>query len=220
MMCRHDVEAVRRLGDSLVRRIRLAGIRRALEPLRSVLTAQGGIRRRTLVCDVTRRTFSGRGRKAGGRVLAFIASTQNVGRDGDVILARGWDLDAYRRNPVVLQGHDAKALPVGRAVSVSKVLTGKNPHLAVSIDFATAAESPNAEAVYQSYRKGFSKALSVGFRVLSHYAPGDAEREQRGLGPFGNVIDSAELLEVSTVAVPADPGALCVGSPKAGQLEG
>ena len=35
-----------------------------------------------------------------GEPMAFVISTDDVDRHGDVIAADGWDLDSYRKNPV------------------------------------------------------------------------------------------------------------------------
>jgi hypothetical protein len=34
--------------------------------------------------------------------IRFVASSEKVARDGDIIRAKGWDLKAFRANPVVL----------------------------------------------------------------------------------------------------------------------
>ena len=166
------------------------------------------IRRRVLTCDVSRRTVGGRVREAGARTLSFIASTDRVARDGDVIEVAGWRLDEFRRNPVILNAHDHASIPVGRAVRIEKVLNRTSPHLAVDVRFAEADVNPDAERVYQGYRQGFLRALSVGFVVKASRQPDEREREERGMGPFGQIITAAELLEISAVSVPADPGAL------------
>jgi len=52
------------------------------------------------------------------RRLRFTISTASVDREQDTIAVSGWDLRQYLRNPVVLWGHDAAALPIGRALDV------------------------------------------------------------------------------------------------------
>src|SRR5437773_9524353 len=59
----------------------------------------------------------------GGRSVVVTASSDEVDRDGDriavdgVVAGRrfgdGWKLDAFRRNPVLLFGHDYHSLPIG-----------------------------------------------------------------------------------------------------------
>ena len=40
------------------------------------------------------------------RSMAFVISTAEVDRHGDVIMAEGWQLDSYQNNPVFLWAHD------------------------------------------------------------------------------------------------------------------
>jgi hypothetical protein len=48
------------------------------------------------------------------RTLTFTISSAAVDRMGDTIKVDGWKLDAYRKNPVVLWGHDAGDFPSRR----------------------------------------------------------------------------------------------------------
>ena len=52
------------------------------------------------------------------RILRFIGSNEARDRDGDIILASGWELDNYKKNPVFLWAHDYTIPPIGRALSV------------------------------------------------------------------------------------------------------
>ena len=152
-------------------------------------------------------------RAIGGRSLTFTASTERVARDGDIIEVAGWDTKEFMRNPVFLWAHDSHMPPIGRVTATRKVKTkGEERRLEVDVDFAGLEQSHElAESVYRLYRDGFMKAVSVGFQVRGYRAPDSAERETLGLGPYGQVITAAELLEVSAVPVPADPGALMTG---------
>jgi HK97 family phage prohead protease len=143
-----------------------------------------------------------------GRKLRFVASTERVGRDGDIIRAKGWDTKTYMKNPVFLWAHDPSQPPIGRVTNVEKV-KGDQPRLEAEVEFAGPEEGHEfADTVYRLYRRGFLKAVSVGFLVRSFEKPTDEQRSEMGLGPFGIVITNAELLELSAVPVPADPGAL------------
>ena len=50
--------------------------------------------------------------------MTFVISTDEVDRHGDIIVADGWRLDAYRRNPVVLWAHDYRRPVVGRTLAL------------------------------------------------------------------------------------------------------
>ena len=52
------------------------------------------------------------------RALRFTISTGVVDREQDRVALAGWDLANFKRNPVVLWGHDASRLPIGRAFDI------------------------------------------------------------------------------------------------------
>jgi HK97 family phage prohead protease len=121
--------------------------------------------------------------------VRFVASTEDVARDGMVIEAAGWQLEPYRSNPVVLWAHDYSKPPIGKAT-----VTVEDKRLMADVEFDQGDEL--AREIERKYRQGYLNAVSVGWRTLE-MAPG---REPR--------ITKAELLDVSAVPVPADPGAL------------
>jgi hypothetical protein len=45
--------------------------------------------------------------------LEFVLSDQSADRYDDIILADGWDLANFKRNPITLFNHDAN-FPIGR----------------------------------------------------------------------------------------------------------
>jgi HK97 family phage prohead protease len=129
---------------------------------------------------------------AGNRQVRFVISTGDVDRDNDTIDPNGWDLNAYKQNPVVLFGHNSRDLPVGKAISVGV----EQGQLVAVCEFAT---HEFAETVFQLYRGGFMRATSVGFRPTSYVI----NEERRGID-----FKQQELLEFSCVPVPANPMAL------------
>lgn len=130
-----------------------------------------------------------------GAPMRFVASTEDVARDGGIVAADGWSLDSYRANPVFLWAHDYATLPLGRAEV--EVQDGR---LMASVTFDQADDF--ARQVESKYRRGFLNAVSVGWNT-TEYA------DARAL-PEGALWMSLkhELLDVSAVPVPADPGAL------------
>jgi hypothetical protein len=67
-----------------------------------------------------RKTFSGAMVLAAGeqsRRLQFTISTAGIDRHGDTVAVSGWDLKAFRVNPVTLWSHDPRS-PIGKAVRV------------------------------------------------------------------------------------------------------
>ncbi len=131
------------------------------------------------------------------RRVAFTISTGAVDRDRDTLKADGWQLDSYRKNPVVLWAHDSRSLPIGRAESI-RIGSGQ---LKAVAEFVTADMNPLAESVLKMLGAGFLRATSVGFRPL----PGKYKwNDDRG----GIDFEEQELLEFSVVPVPANPEAL------------
>jgi len=136
------------------------------------------------------------------RGLEFIASTAQVDRYGDIIEVEGWELDNWLKVPVILYGHDYGGFPIGQGVSAIKdPLRG----LVIQAKFATAQENPEADIAYRLALGGYIRAVSVGFMDLEREPILDNEGNRTGWR-----FKRTELLEVSLVAVPANPGALIV----------
>lgn len=115
-----------------------------------------------------------------------IITTENVDRMGEVIKADGWDMSHYLNNPIVLWGHDHRALPIGVTTNLFK----EGTQWVAEGRFAPEAANPVGQHVRRLYDLGIQRATSVGFIA----------REMEG-----NVITKAELLEFSFVSVPANP---------------
>jgi HK97 family phage prohead protease len=136
----------------------------------------------------------------GERVLEFIASTAQVDRYGDIIEVEGWELDNWLKVPVILYGHDYGGFPIGQGISAIKdPLRG----LVIQAKLATAQENPEADIAYRLALGGYIRAVSVGFMDQEREPILDNEGNRTGWR-----FKRAELLEVSLVAVPANPGAL------------
>lgn len=143
------------------------------------------------------------------RVVPFIASTAAVDRYGDIIEQAGWQLDNYKKNPIVLFAHDSHALPIGKAVNIGKL----DGSLFVLLEFMTADIYPLADQVFKMLCGGFLNTLSVGFIPLEYrYRFEEAkDGEEVNPWPIGAIYEKCELLENSVVPVPANPEALVVG---------
>jgi HK97 family phage prohead protease len=140
------------------------------------------------------------------RALRFVISNGAVDRERDTVAIAGWDLDNYLRNPVVLWGHDASRLPIGRAFDVAI----EDDALKASVEFIPAMIPEGgafADSVYRLACLGFIGATSVGFRPVKWDYTNDKDR---GADDWFPGIDFAEqeLVEFSIVTVPANPEAL------------
>lgn len=128
-----------------------------------------------------------------GTPIRFVASTEQVARDGFIVDMTGWRLDNYRTNPVFLWAHDYASPPIGKA----DVLVEGN-RLMADVTFDQGDDF--ARQIERKYRDGFLSAVSVGFNAMSFQPPA-----QKGDAPH---ITEAELLDISAVPVPSDPRAL------------
>ncbi len=131
-----------------------------------------------------------------GAPIRFVASTDGLARDGLIIPTEAWDLENYRKNPVVLWSHDYSGSrpPIGRAQSVY-VEEGR---LMADIVFDQSDEF--ARSIESKYRNGFLHTVSVGW---------DTQGMEPGRAPgVRGEVTRADLLDISAVPVPGDPNAL------------
>ncbi len=136
--------------------------------------------------------------------VLVVASLEEEDRAGDVVLASGWELGAFKANPVVLWAHDYGRPAIGKAI---RVWIDGNALMA-QIRFAP---TPFAWEVRALYLEGFMRGISVGFRAL------ETERRDSSTGGSGILFKRQELLEISAAPVPLNPAALArPHSPRSG----
>jgi HK97 family phage prohead protease len=136
------------------------------------------------------------------RSFTAIASTATRDRDGDILEQSGWKLGNFRKNPVVMFGHDYRSLPVAKAVKIG-VEDGK---LMFRPKFVDKDVYPFADTVYQMYKSGFMRAFSVGFvPIKSEELDND---DEKSAFRSGRRFTKQELLEISAVPVPSNPDAM------------
>ena len=143
-----------------------------------------------------------------GLKLFFTISTPHVDRDGDIIDQTGWDLDEYKKNPVVLWAHDSSSPPVARANAtylspVANKSTGDDQiHLMSVAEFPSRDLYPFANMVGRLYKNGFLHGASVGFLPVEY----EMNKEREGFAPVD--FKAQKLLEWSAVPVPSNPEGL------------
>ena len=133
-----------------------------------------------------------------GDVEAYV-STEAVDRVGDVIKAKGWLLDNFKKTGApVLFSHDYSQPPIGKAVEMEIQRKGLwsvtrfHEKTQLSRDLALLA------------RDGDMRSWSVGFNPAE-----EPEMRKDEKGNFaGYIFNKAELLEYSLVPVPANPEAV------------
>ena len=121
-------------------------------------------------------------------------------RDKELILSSAWNLDNYRKNPIILLSHNYSSLPIGKALWVKEV-----PGQGLKFK-AKFANSERGNEVYELFRDGILNAFSVGFSPREGgYIDNPTEEKFKGLK---RVYKDVDLLEISCVAVPANADAL------------
>jgi len=137
-------------------------------------------------------------KKIGERQYEFTASTSDIDRDGESILATGWDLKNFKKNPVLMFAHDYRTLPIGK---VPRVWTSKDGTLKNTVQFPPEGTYEFADIVERLVDTGYLKTESVGF-IPKEWDEGDGEKSPR------RTYTKQELLEISIVPVPSNPNAL------------
>jgi len=153
---------------------------------------------KTLICKASKDTDG---------TITAVASTPDVDRYGDVV-APSWDLAAFKANPVIMHGHDYDGPVVGRALEIE--LVGES--LMMSVEFDESDTNPVGQRIANQFRSGFMSAFSVGFAPGKSTPRADLPKDhpafiEKGAGQY---FEENQLLEVSAVAIPANPHALAV----------
>jgi HK97 family phage prohead protease len=144
-------------------------------------------------------------------VLDFVASTATLDRYREVIEPSGWRLESYRRNPVFQNAHNYGDIlfTLGKALTTEVRAVDGSEALYQRIQFATEV-NPVARIAYGLYKGGFLNAVSVGFVPLRWEDGTKGADGGKADGPRRRYLEQ-ELLEVSAVAIPANPDALALG---------
>ena len=141
-------------------------------------------------------------------VLTMKASDATLDRYDEVIEAAGWKLDSYLRNPVIQNSHQSD--DILHTLGKAEKTWIEGGALMQVWRFASAA-NPLAKVARDLYRGGFLNASSVGF-IPIRWEHGNDKSDWR------RKFLEQELLEVSAVAIPANPNALALGL-KAGAVD-
>jgi HK97 family phage prohead protease len=128
------------------------------------------------------------------RTIEHIISTGSEDRDSDTINPKGWILDEYLKNPVVLFGHRHDKPPIARAVKLKATEKG----LEALTQFPPKGISQLADTVFEMNRLGYLRSWSVGFDPVKFSMLEDG----------GIAFEEQKLLEYSSVPVPANPEAV------------
>jgi len=142
------------------------------------------------------------------RSFVAVANAESVDRFQDVIMVKGWELENYRKNPVVMGFHNYGSLPVGRSL---EEWTRSKKGVKQLMFRPQLAAYPEPIKMYEMYRDGYLKGFSVGFlpKKSEPIKKKDEETEKESFffhEPTRYLVQ--ELLENSVAPVPAHPDAL------------
>jgi HK97 family phage prohead protease len=124
---------------------------------------------------------------AKGVTIEGFANKAVEDRIGDLIPGKAWELDNFKKNPIIFFNHD-RNIPIGTATKVEAGEEG----LKIKVKTSKSNEAP-IPFVRDMIKEGIVKTFSVGFD--DH---GTFEKSEDGL----NVPERAELLETSVVTLP------------------
>jgi HK97 family phage prohead protease len=184
--------AARHLGD-----FRLAGVvaqikwlvvgSRGLDHMRQVIMDEKERLRAKSIMDAPLSIKDGK--------ASFVMTSDALDRQGEVVEMDGWEFGNFMRNPVILDTHRYESIEdiVGRAVGEPR---REGSGWVVDIEFAPTERGKTAKELVE---RGMLNAVSVGFRSMQRRKVGSAIHHVK-----------KELLEVSLVAIPANPTALRV----------
>jgi HK97 family phage prohead protease/HK97 family phage major capsid protein len=129
--------------------------------------------------------------------MDFILSDETPDRMEDVIMADGWDLENFNKNPIALFGHRSD-FPIGKW----KNLRVEDRQLKGHLQLAPKGTSSRIDEIRALVEADILRAVSVGFKPI--------ESKDRDGTKWGSVFTKCELVETSLVSVPANPNALAV----------
>lgn len=136
--------------------------------------------------------------KAASEGYDWVLSDYTLDRDGERVDPAGWDLKAFKKNPVVQWAHDHKIPAIGK-VTGPRVkdgeLTGKITFDSDNDDFARMIEG--------KVKGGIINTGSVGFRSIAVELTEDKAKEDAWL-----IHRKQELMEFSLCNVPSNPAAM------------
>jgi HK97 family phage prohead protease len=144
---------------------------------------------------VTEKSFSDK-----DMTMTHYISTVTPDRFGDIVNPFGMDADNYRKNPIVLFGHSHNA----RGNIIGKNITLLPDDFGVKA-ITKFADTPAGKDLYILNKEGYLNAWSIGFIPKKTKTQNTTINNQPGTY---NIIDEWELLEYSSVAIPANPDAL------------
>ncbi|MGO4470343.1 HK97 family phage prohead protease [Arthrobacter sp. M-10] len=132
------------------------------------------------------------------RTITFCFSDDQPDRQGEIVDQASWDVKNYMNNPLILWGHDASENEnvLGQGISLDLNNNGKSY---ITAQFDDAQTNPKADTIFRQLVKRTLRCVSAGFINHTWDMQDDVP-----------VLKDNELLEVSVVAIPANPRAIAL----------
>ena len=147
--------------------------------------------------------------------MTFVASDATRDTYGTVLMPDGWNLERFNKNPVIFYQHDQLSYDPDAIIGKGRAYV-EDGKLMVDIEFEPEGQNKKADKVWKKLQFGTLNAVSVGFLALAgEWGKGDEGPGQRNETYY---YTSMELLEVSVVAIPANPNALKNGAEEQDRL--
>ena len=131
--------------------------------------------------------------------VSFVISTNQEDRYGEIVDQKSWDFKSFLKNPLLLWGHDPEHPEnvLGTASSLKVAEDGSQTTAVLTFDTDI---NPKADLVFNQIKRGTLRTVSVGFMNHTFNIEDDVP-----------VLKDNELLEISVVPIPANPGAIALG---------
>jgi HK97 family phage prohead protease len=135
------------------------------------------------------------------RTIDFVISTERVDSYGTVFKIDGWDLEAYRANPVVAYNHYALGPDPDTIIGTSEVRVEDNQLVAT---LSLEEGNPIADKVLRKLQNGTLRGASIGA------IPYEGRYGKKDFGEDEDVIyfTKQRLVEWSVVSIPSNPDAM------------
>ena len=134
----------------------------------------------------------------------FTLFSNKLNRNGWLVEPEGMHTENYLANPVVLHQHKSQDFPIGKSINLKATKTKME-----SGEFDE--EDDLAMEVKGKYDRGYMNAVSIGYLPIEQELlnPDEVDQDDWWAMLFADYrITESELLEFSTVTVPADPTAI------------
>lgn len=141
-------------------------------------------------------------------IVRYIASSQAVDRESDIMVMAGGDFALFKTNPVFIWAHDLYEIPLGTVIN----LEVQGEQLVADVLYHCITEV--SQDICAMALAGHIKAVSIGFRGLPGGVkfPDEETRQALGMRPGGLIFERWELHELSQCPVGMNQEALQVRS--------